>query len=154
MNFHRAMSCSWRGFLPSMTTSRDASRLCIVRCTLMRYKLEYYLLIVVQIAILNHLTKIGLEWPDSAKISRREILVKIRILAFFTCVWTFMNFHMNFHMSWKQAETHESYVMKVWFQFIAYERSWWKFMPWKVISETFTKLVGGGTVNLVRGRGP
>ena len=63
--------------LPSMTTSRDASRL--VRCTLMRDKLESLYLIVVQIAILNHLTKIELEWPDSAKVSRN--IGKTRIWA-------------------------------------------------------------------------
>ena len=29
-----------------------------------------YLIVIVQIAILNHLTKIGLEWPNLAKNSR------------------------------------------------------------------------------------
>ena len=45
----------------------------------MRDKLESLYLIVVQIAILNHLTKIGLEWPDSAKFSRN--IGKTRIWA-------------------------------------------------------------------------
>ena len=68
----------------------------------MRDKLESLYLIVVQIAILNHLTKIELEWPDSANFSRNISNLKTRIWAI-SLVYelTFMNFHMNFHMSWK-----------------------------------------------------
>ena len=50
----------------------------------MRDKLESLYLIVVQIAILNHLTKFGLEWPDSAKFSRN--IGKNPNLGDFTCV--------------------------------------------------------------------
>ena len=65
----------------------------------MRDKLKSLYLIVVQIAILNHLTKIGLEWPDSAKFSRN--VVKPEFGRFHLC--------MNFH----ELSYELSYVMKV-----------------------------------------
>ena len=74
----------------------------------------------------------------SSKLTRTS---KLAVHLLLWTLWTFMNFHMNFHMSWKQAETDESYVMKVWFQIIGYERSWWKFMPWIVISEIYWQKV-------------
>ena len=91
----------------------------------MRDKLESLYLIVVQIAILNHLTKIGLEWPDSAKFSRN-------IQRSLFMAWTFT---MNVHRLWTETKLswHEIHGFQPAFMTneSSYESSWKFIHKWK-----------------------